>query len=275
MFPEEKIREQSQNGLDYLINEENCLIYHYTNIDAVKSILNENLIRLASHDSLTDKTEGKYLFDCLVKDYSTEVNIDVLTKLYKDTLENLYICSFCSYGNKESQWQDYGVINIGFDYYFMQQNPPKTIIDRKSIDQNVSAGLQFSPVRYIDESDGEFKNILKNIIDKFGNLTLKEIQSENQFYYHRLTLGVMLFDHKRTMYKDEAEFRIFYYLWKKSPFNNNTKKYINLKFNPQVVKRIVIGPSQNAKNLYIDIKSYIENKSPIYDHVEVINVIPE
>jgi hypothetical protein len=212
LLPEEIIREQSKDCLEYLRNEENCLKYHYTNICAGKSILEEKIIRLTSHDSLTDKTEGRYLFNYLVKEYSAQLNINVITELYKYALKKLFICSFCSYGNKDSQWNDYGEINIGFDYYFMQQNPPKTIIDLKSIDQNVTAGLQFSPVKYIDESDDKFENLIISIIDKFGNLTFKEIQSINQFQYHCLSLGAMLFPYKSTKYKDEVEYRIYHFL---------------------------------------------------------------
>ena len=255
------------------IAERKCLKYHYSDLGPIKSILSEKFIRLTSHDALDDKTEGKYLIDSLVDDFSNEVNLDILLELYRASLKNLFICSFCSYGNKEDLWKEYGEINVGFDYYFMAENPPKPIIDKTTTDQNCTAGLIFSPVKYIDQSDEEFEEMISSIINKFKNVTADHIRAYDQFQYYALTLGSMIFDYKKNKYKFESEFRIFHFLWNKKSFIDNGKKYINFRFAPNVVKRIIIGPYKNAEKNLFEIKEFINQQKPLYDHVEIVRIL--
>jgi len=235
----------------------NDYLHHYSKIDSILGILSTKCIWLTHFSQINDSSEGRLILE------RANENTIIPNATYELLLKNYYICCFSNYGNLLSQWRAYGDINIGFDRNFFESG---TRLIEDEISENLYAsGVQFSDCHYINENDDEFNETIKNV-----KIRLQEVakSSDNKDQYNLLSIGLICFPSKHSGFKEEAESRIIAYLYNKKPFKYNGKEYIKYKFNPNQVKRIVIGPSGNKQTNMLKIQEFIEN-NPEYKGVEI------
>ena len=80
LFPEEKFRED--NELPFPTMKCDNFLYHYSDIDAVISIIEEKKIWLMEYESLNDRSEGKLLYDAFRKILRTEEERKRIEEIY-------------------------------------------------------------------------------------------------------------------------------------------------------------------------------------------------
>lgn len=264
LFPEE------ENPID-----ENRIVYHYTNYDALKSILSNKCIWLTKFQQSNDSTEGRLLFDKAFKQLELHNKNEIKTKLNKlfvAIMKNTYVSSFCRYGNKLSQWRYYGNVNIGFD--FKQLSSSIHIIEDKNKEERYTSGLFFNECDYLDPSDLlSLNNYISEFLNTFSDIRNVNLDDLDIFRYNALTLGLVLFPIKHKGFSEEAEYRAVHYFWDVIPFNNpcKDKLYIKLLFNESVIKRIVIGPSTEQDLIREKVISFLEENNTMYGNIDIVN----
>ena len=266
-FPEEQdLINSNQNQYNDI--EEKCFKYHYTNVESLKKILSTKKLRLMHYKYLNDTTEGKLIFDHLIK-HSEADFVESLKILHQTIVNNFYVGSFSLFGNRLSQWRAYGNVCIGFDFNKMEYDL-RFIEDLKGT-QHVTSGLGFTKCDYIDTSiQDDINRIVEDIKNSFRDLSNMSLEDKSQFQYNALKLGLFLFGIKHIGFQEEHEYRIFHYLWKINPFKNERgKSYFNFIFKPEHVKRIVVGPSNQQDEIYKDIQKFKEQNILDYAHVEI------
>lgn len=105
-------------------------IYHYTDADAFRNILESRTLWLTHTDFLNDKTEGEELGRMLSNRLADNPIALALLKIVDDSFET-YSLSFSLERDLLSQWRGYcpkeGGYNIGFDRYILMN--PLTVQD--------------------------------------------------------------------------------------------------------------------------------------------------
>jgi len=260
LFEEEEKFEKSQLS-DLFDNKRRCLRYHYTNVDALIKILHSEHLRLTHYAKLNDTSEGAFILEGLKNELPNYGEIHTLLT------SNYYLSSFCFYGNLLSQWARYGNVNIGFDYESMRTDF-HIIEDTKGIDHDTS-GTEFQECQYISYKSDDYKNIIKEILEKYRyrNIDFQKIIDQQ---YICLSIGSSCFYIKDLVFREECEFRIISYLWDRIPFIEKDKdiKFIKYHFKPENIRRIVIGPGKSQDEDIKKIESYL-NKAEKYRHVEI------
>ena len=259
----------NSNPNQYYDKERKCLKYHYTNLKALKKILGAKNIWLMHCKHLKDTTEGNLVFNHLIEQSKKTDFIEALKALHQTIIKKFYVGSFSLYGNSLSQWRGYGNVCIGFDFTKLQYDL-RFIEDLKG-SRLVSSGINFTRCDYIDPSiKDDINSFTKNITQNFKGLSNNSLEDIPQFQYHALTLGTLLFGVKHIDFQEEHEYRIFYYLYNVVPFKNKDgDPYIKFLFNPEHIKRIVIGPSNQQDEIYKDILNFLEQNNLEYKHVEL------
>jgi len=260
---------------EFEYGEQNGFVYHYTNLNALINILNSKSIWLTAFHQLNDLSEGRLLFEEIIRHLKVkQVNkIEIkLRKLFNKIIENAYVVSFCSYGNKLSQWRGYGNINVGFNYELIS-NGQYFIVDKNG-KHHYTSGLFFSKCDYINPFEKQSLEIrIEESLNNFKDLENANIEDFSVFQYNALKLGLILFPVKHIGFLEESEYRAVHYLWNVLPFNHpcKDKLFIKLLFDTENVKRIVVGPSVEQPMISDKIIAYIEENNSIYGNVEVYN----
>lgn len=263
LFPEE------ENSIN-----ESRIVYHYTNSDALKSILSNKCIWLTKFQQSNDSTEGRLLFEKAFEQLELHKKNEIktnLNNLFIAIMKNAYVGSFCSYGNKLSQWRFYGNVNIGFD--FKQLSNSIHFIEDKNKREHYTSGLFFNKCDYLDPSDlPSLNNYISEFLNTFSDIGNANLEDWDIFRYNTLKLGSVLFPIKHQGFSEESEYRAIHYLWDVIPFTNPCKEqlYIKLLFDKSDIKRIVIGPSCEQEITRKKIISFLEDNHSIYEHVEVV-----
>ena len=239
MFPEEELREKE--NLPFPNSKYRNYLYHYTDIDTVIKILKSENIRLTDYANLNDRSEGKLLFEKLKKKTNNKIVKEKIIKTHELLTKNSFVGSFSRYGNLLTLWRGYGNVAIGFDYEELHSE--HTIRDVNGEDRTTS-GLIITSCDYLNEHQIEKR--ANEIVSRYKSSIHETNSVENQ--YDLLTIGAEYFQLKHSGFLDERETRIICYLYNRSPFSNNGKKFIEYKFNKHSVKRIVFGPSITVEN---------------------------
>jgi len=246
-FPEENNHNQ---------NIDNTYLYHYSNIDAVINILETEQIWLSHVSQMNDSSEGKLILE-------KASNIHNASIYYHMLLKNYYLCSFSGYGNLLSQWRGYGDVNIGFS----RDELVSTLRFIEDADGEVldTSGVQFTGCDYINVDDKDFDDIVEETKNKLLHLVdIDKIDLQRKL----LGIGSVCFSLKHSGFRQESESRIIAYLWNRKPFEIKGKKYIKFRFDTNVIRRIVIGPSKDQTEKTKKIIEYL-NKNKKYSKVEV------
>jgi len=115
----------------YLVQEFDGLLYHYTDLNALTSILSNHDLWLTNSRYSNDEheiTHGYQVARSIIKqkrDNSDNAEYkefcDNVNKMLNEPPQGVYICCFCEKDNLLSQWRSYGEngsgISIGFDPY--------------------------------------------------------------------------------------------------------------------------------------------------------------
>lgn len=103
----------------------NTTLYHYTDANGLKGIVESKSLWLTDINYMNDAGELKYaqnLIDNVIKDLGKEfqehnIFFDKI-RLFSDPFKNsfdVYITCFCEEGNLLSQWRSYGLYSVGFN----------------------------------------------------------------------------------------------------------------------------------------------------------------
>ena len=123
------------------------ILYHYTSIEAFKSIIDSKKMRATRYDQMNDYSEVKLGIDNLfktIKNYEISPDfsdfkkhlIGIIEKL-KSQILDIYILSFSSVKDSLEQWRAYaqnGGVAIGFDKKMVQKGFLTEF--KQNIDQN-------------------------------------------------------------------------------------------------------------------------------------------
>ncbi|MBT3188994.1 MAG: hypothetical protein HN736_15850 [Anaerolineae bacterium] len=132
MFPEEELRET------FPTPQYSNYLYHYTDLDAISSIIKNREIWLFDAANLNDTSEGMVLYKKLIEIADSKQVRNNIIEAHTLLTQNTYISSFSIFGNLLTLWRGYGDISIGFDYWELQSS---NIIEDKNGNDFVSSGL--------------------------------------------------------------------------------------------------------------------------------------
>ncbi len=249
-------------------------LFHYTNVQAVQSILSTKKIRLTDIRYLNDSQELHDGFSILEKSlknpqqglFSNPKNKEKAIKYiksmlfqgdtYSEDLEPIYIFSLSSTDDLLSQWRAYGTYAIEFDKSVLKEyvgSIKECVYDKKEKEGQATNGLT------------EAINIMSNEIatcngclGPLGTNALIKLVYDAAYFKH-------------DGFSEEKEHRII----KQSEYTNNynttqyrTKDnllipYIEIEISLDCIKSIQVGPMKNQKLAYksmTEFVSKIENK---------------
>jgi len=270
LFPEERAFLHCKSA-DVFDSERKCYKYHYTDLDALKSILKGKNIWLVHFRHLNDASEGDLVFEKMKKKISGSV-FDTLVERYENIVRNFYLCSFSLFGNRLSQWRNYGSsMNIGFDFNAL--NSQIHILEDRDGKRHVTSGIDFARCEYLDDSVGDIDKKADEILRTFCN-DCHLFSDKKHYQFLCLKLGVQLFGNKHIAFFEENEYRLFYFLWNTKPFIHKKSsgkeiKHLKYHFQPKAIKRVVVGPSPYQDNNYKAIARYINSLGEEYKHIQI------
>lgn len=274
------------------------LIYHYTDINALKSILSINTLWMTSHKFLNDTEEFKDGFfrlkksidDCMLK-YDSSLHNDTKESVGEmmNLLENTIILStsFSKHGDLLSQWRSYcpseGGFAIGFDAEYMGK---------------LEGHNEFSPSLFECVYDEKEKNRLGKLFGEemiLGNDRLENFSKDKRLHFQSTIYYWLKFviESKNKYFKEEDEVRFATYIQKdlnevdiksmshsnysaayypngikvfqnralsfRTKANNILVPYFEYKFDINAIKEIVIGPCINMELVQESIEFFCKN----------------
>ena len=205
---------------------------HYTSMDALKSIIESNTMRLYAADSLNDPNEGDYLRQNLSAEYPF---------LKGDSLRDgaAFICSFVGGGdqdiaNKLGYWQSYGEDGLGCSI-----QPTSHPIQRP-------LRFRLAKVRYGECGMKEMQETFRPCLDAARDCfqTIDECSTTHFWHWFRECLSGIAYLHKSDDYKSEEEYRIV--VTSKGTSRGYIKPYYDYKNDPGEgprVRKFIKGPA--------------------------------
>ncbi|MCG7546962.1 DUF2971 domain-containing protein [Pseudoalteromonas sp. Of7M-16] len=274
--------------------ENSDIIYHYTSAEAAYFILSSQQIRMSSPEALNDSKELKVLSEALAEIVSRskgEGHIRETDKRFfsyqippiveADEKEHLYhIASFSKQGDSLSQWRSYSDdargIAIGFDKHELwnyikenNSNPLSNSIDihecAYTLEEKSKVFKEISDSFLIDlfkwqnslttaspqTSHRTFESDILKVIPKMKTEAFKEeeeIRVVRKFSKNNLSTNLR--EEKDNQQSPSVEFKLS---------NGAITSFSNLKFDPSVVKRIILGPKCPIDKDSTDLKMFLES----------------
>lgn len=238
-------------------------LYHYTNAQAVYSILNNRSIWLTDIRFLNDTEELHDGLTMLEETLINHVDVDVEHK-YKDQainaiqhslintetagmeLEPLFVFSLSSEKDQLSQWRAYGSYAIEFDQEIL-----------KDATSNISTCI-YDLLEKVQRSTSEVEKSTKIIANEIetnsGSLGPNSIDALIDIVY-----GAATFKHDG--FKEEKESRILMQANDTNPVKYRVKNeilipYIEIEIPLDCVKSIQVGPMENQDLAYMSMSDY-------------------
>lgn len=280
------------------------LIYHYTDINALKSILTTQKLWMTSHRFLNDTQEFAEGFGVLKKSIdtfmiqnkthlkkSTKNAVDEMLKLLENTI--VLSVSFSKVGDLLSQWRSYcpsvGGYAIGFD---------KSLLAPKYEASNSFTLLE--ECRYDKEEKDRLANVFGKELLQGMDFRDRFLFSKRQSFYNTLYHWLLyVISVKNESFKEEQEVRLATYIHKElltldiSGMDNGThladysdglniysQKRLNFRTKENIlipyyeyqldidaVKEIIIGPCQNQELAKESLEFFLKNMG--LDKIEV------
>jgi hypothetical protein len=165
----------------YLVQEFGGRLFHYTDLSALASIINNSDLWLTNSQYSNDAREMKHGYDVarsVIEEQRKEPAnraskryLDLVAKFVDEKAKGVYICCFCEKDNLLSQWRSYGEngtgVSIGFDpggfaFYSGADMPPrefglmrlwKVFYDPKIQKHIVERALELIPQLNSDDSN--------------------------------------------------------------------------------------------------------------------------
>ena len=253
-------------------------LYHYTDLNAVHSILDTHKIRMTDIRFLNDKSEYMQGLEILREASLQESFIGSIKDSYfrdalqvwferafkelfdfKNASEMFYVASFSRSSNTLSQWRSYGMFAIEFDYDEMEGNVRERIIEHYN-EHDKLLKIEFIECHYVCDRDIAVKRALELISEKLIP-TIEEWwrpylpMNENEHIYIDVKeiLSMLATAFKHASFIEEQEFRLVIsdeIISEKINFrtkNNVLIPFYELDIIPDVITGVVIGPVENQK----------------------------
>lgn len=302
--------EKNKNYLNYspyllqYQNDQPETIYHYTDLFALKSIVEKNTFWATNHRFLNDTEEKKYISSVLrqLKDRDESCDISHLYDEVSDYVMNsaasinrntrcngryssdAYIISFSTNKDSLTLWSGYAKksgVNLGIDSKKLRRD---TLLDQYGYNDYVLGGR----VIYINANDPEdanikyFHQLIHEIIDDCGKRNIDPSVRDLIITSHLIYFSNFI---KADSMKAEEEYRVVYF-----PDMSDSKIKIRVKDEllipyyeyadeiREAIKSITVAP-QNKNDLTLEgiqylLNSYgIESKIPSNDEDEVVDQV--
>ena len=253
-------------------------LYHYTDLNAVHSILNSHTIRMTDIRFLNDKTE--YLKGLeILQEASQEIFLqsskydeefanvaDEWLKLafkdlsdFENASEMFYVASFSRSPDTLSQWRSYGMFAIEFDEQKLEERA-RTLRLEKTKKTGKFAKMEFIECLYVHHECDAIEEASKLLHSKIFSMMLEWWQPNvpieiNQHLYPDLkeVLSMLATTFKHASFSEEEEVRLVIsdeIVSDKIHFrakNNILIPYYELELPHDVFSGVVIGPVENQK----------------------------
>ena len=188
--------------LPWTFSSDDCpVVYHYTSLDAARTIVENGTFRMSEHTALNDSSEFSYARDRLIRAmHDRQVYTDLTTRLFigsalqdLETNTGLMIGSLTPRRDDLGQWRSYagngaGCV-LGIDARYLEQDAGvaiRTVVyDHDLVDRMIQLGLQIVQEQY--EAAPEDHDTLKD---------------------HARRLCVDCFSMKHPGFSDEREVRV-------------------------------------------------------------------
>ncbi|MBK0097467.1 DUF2971 domain-containing protein [Erwinia sp. S63] len=237
------------------------MIYHYTDLNAVKLIFEKNKLWLTDHRFLNDTEESKcgykIIKDTLLEfsDFPLNYPQDLISDIKNSLIflgdnpeliiepPSIFVASFSKDKDSLSQWRSYGMHAIGID-----ENTLKTEIERHG-DTNI-----FLKCHYITnnkESVNYAISIIKSFLLPLLLSAWVKLDDKNILGHLYLYLIIYSMGFKHAGFRDESEVRIIIAsIWNDERIKFRTRgdyliPYWELDIPQQALREIVIGPVED------------------------------
>ena len=217
------------------------ILYHYTSIEAFKSIVENRQIWLSSFIWMNDPNEGRFIEQWIIEEAKrrrlNDELINAIISSYYENFKNYYFLAFSENGDLLSQWRAYAEdstgFSIGFDPTFftkVENIPVDTSLDKsnKSIftqnlnEEALPATYGIAHVIYAKE---EQQKIVKEVFDYWLHQFSSSSDQENIILLGiELTQYGMVF--KDPGFKEEREWRLLYLPYERKACFNSVKEAI-------------------------------------------------
>lgn len=285
------------DGKRFEIEKTTKEIYHYTDANALKSILNKNIFWVSKSDFLNDSTEIIYIQEIIddvcsrIIDASNEDDLEfkkiisTIIQNTNNTLHDLYVLSFSENNDSQTLWSAYSSFtgyNIGIDINEIGEH----------INNIGTLGVEHGKVIYEKSKQESILEDEIKIFYKFFKETdlASESYDTNRFFFSiRMVVYSLFF--KNPVFKNEEEYR-FIFRREKSLLKNKLRypNEIEVKFRirndiliPYIeiplhadegqysgripIKSICIGPKNNIDIAKQGLEFFLENKK--YDSIKI------
>lgn len=283
-----------KNVIIFTKNKNMSILYHYTTIDALQKILEDNgkIQFLATrYDYLNDKGELELGIDLLNKcliEIEEKLNIDTslrlsrhsktvgeqLKHLYEIENAGLYTLSFSENADSLPMWRMYGSdcngIVIGLD--------TNSLLDRVREKEFQQYEIKYRPMMYLKkEVKKEIELAYEKILGSYTGATTYGLENEYSNIVHQLCINI-----KSKHYKYEREWRITLFDWdvpREGQTPQITTEYRirngimipckKLSFPSSALKKIVVGPTHNFEQSKKSLKMFLESKKINLSNIKI------
>ena len=193
--------------LGLLKEQNNNLVFHYTNLTSLVGIIESKTIWLSDYSYLNDARElihGREIVANVADEITTQYNSNktksLLNSWHKSALnskQRVCIASFSSDSDSLSQWRAYGSVAIGFSPNLLSMHANHALLAPVNYDYSIQKKLIKVYLNHLIQSYEA--DLSKNLIDQIPDI------------YHRFgqILEVIAF-FKDSSFKDEQEYRLVY-----------------------------------------------------------------
>lgn len=236
-------------------------IYHYCSLDSFNKIIKNQSIRFSDITKSNDSNEINFLWNKYyeyIENNSGREKSAFLKYEIKNQLEHTIFLTACFTSNNDSlhMWNCYadGGIAIGFDYNKMKKLPKRVCLpcDDKTIRNEASFGI-IKKVNYYNLKSIEsfVKKICSNIeftTDKFYDIFINAPFSKSSFFNVEDEIRIVfpfIIDLNSKPYFDYVDSNCCFLKTIDLNINldNNSAIYLDVPFDKECIKEIVIGPN--------------------------------
>jgi hypothetical protein len=285
----------------------NDLLYHYTNIGGLRGILENSCLWMTDINYLNDSEEGKDYIQYLYRGENKKEFLDIWNEsldkhnVNPDDFSDLspidaievvfgfivladevdiklcsYSASFCDKYDLLSQWRGYcpseGGFSLGFDRKLLRKSVIKDDSDECS---KLDLFILDSCLYREEEKRSLFKTHFESVVDSIiyervnkpeTRITIEKLKN---IYHYRARC-------KHISFHEESEFRFLAHAKESGhkPFFREKENlfipYLKLSFQPEVLKKILIGPCSNPELTEQSLKRYLASHGDKFKHVQMV-----
>ncbi|PHS65451.1 MAG: hypothetical protein COB09_06765 [Thalassobium sp.] len=254
------------------------MYYHYTDINGLYSILLNKKLWLTDSRFLNDHTEGTEIFSYLEKAFEklgvNGSDLKLTMKKFSDLSIGIdsYTTSFSTEADLLSQWRGYCPSSGGYCLGFksLDRNQFEVLGDGTSLTQWL---IDPQPCIYLEDKKIQLANIIANTLLEWlgGNESKDHLKYQFMMQFHNMK---MLY--KSSHFKEESEARVIVNVHNDQmaiPMfrtkSNLVVPYLNLIFQPRIIKEIIIGPSSKKELAKLGLQIFLKSLGPDFAHINI------